>query len=229
MWEKLTFSDPTVWLAVLGTYGAIEASLRLVRAIPKWAGELKRKWQYRLLDKDFYFNKRESGYRVLEDGTTYLHVRRETVVALKTITEIPVSYSWTGEGTTAETVSPSKYRLEDVPRIKGQTRIRKKLVLDAPLGKGKSVTYTFEVKCTRTGKPPETFLGSLSSHRVDDLMLRVIFPIGGVPSKVFYAERDADGNELVKEPVSDVDPISGEFRRRIPFARPHIHHILEWE
>jgi len=228
-WDKLAGAKWIVIWGLLGAYGAMEAGLRTLRGVPRAWSWSRYHWRNRHLAKDFYYKHREYAYRISPDGRTYLHVRRETVVAQKALIEIPISYRWTGEGEVEAGVEPSSFSLTDAARIKGQTRTRKLIRPDQALRKGDEAEYTFTVKCAVTGKPPEPFLGCQSSHRVDELILRVLFSLQRLPLRVWYVTQNPDGQEISREAVERFDPITGEYRKHINHPDAHILYILEWE
>jgi hypothetical protein len=225
------YTSPGVlfWLAVLGLYGTVEGVIRLVRHIPPLYRYLKARWRNNTHDTDFYFSYRENGYVVMPGGTDYVNSRRERVVALKRIEDVPFTYQWTGEGTITEELFPDIYTLEDLPRITGQRAMRKHIKFGTPLEKGKVAEYTVVLKCKQDGRPPEPFLQSRSSHRVDELLLRVAFPANLLPDQVVYIKRNADGIELSRESIKERDRLTGEFRKLIKYAEPHASHVLEWQ
>jgi hypothetical protein len=97
-----------------------------------------------------------------------------------------------------------------------------------PLEKGQTAEYTVLLKCRQDGKEPEPFLSSLCPHRVDELVLRVVFPADLVPDQVTYIQRNADGSEISRESIKEMDRLTGEFRKIIKFAEPYVAHVLEW-
>lgn len=129
----------------------------------------------------------------------------------------------------AERVIPDCNVIEDVPRALGQAGTRRRLKLRPVLEKGHQTSYDFVIDCEATGRPPESFLSSRTSHRVDELLLRVVFPCNHLPRKVFYIERDGDGGETRKEELVSPDLLTGEYRKQVEFAEPHVDHRLEWE
>jgi hypothetical protein len=100
---------------------------------------------------------------------------------------------------------------------------------DAALSKNSTAEYIFTVKCTVTGKQPESLLGSQSSHRVDELVLRVIFALAKMPVHVWHVVQDADGNELSRQAIDRFDSITGEYRQHIKRPDAHRIYVLEWE
>jgi len=217
-----------VW-GLLGAYGAIEAFLRLLRGIPKLYYWCLYKWRNRHIAKDFYYTSREASYRIYPDGKTFLYPRKETVVALKdNFSEVPFSFRWTGEGTVEASIS-SGFTMVDAPRIRGQARERKLIHLDNAINKGEECSYTVTVKCGCDRKQPEPFLGTSASHRIDQLAMRLVFPLENLPRRVSSTIQDRDGHELDRRAVEDVDLITGEYR--IDVKRPDAHTIyqMEWE
>jgi len=225
------YSSPKVlfWLTVLGLYGTIEGVGRLVRQVPPFFRNLRARWRSNAHDTDFYFSYRESGYVIMPGGIDFVGTRRERVVALKRIEDVPYTYSWSGEGTIAEELFPDTYTLEVIPRAAGQTLSRRRIKFGTSLEKGKVAEYTVLLKCKQTGKAPEPFLSSRSPHRVDELLLRVVFPADLLPDQVVYIKRNADGMEIHRESIKERDRLTGEFRKLIKYAEPHVSHVLEWQ
>lgn len=229
LWDTLGGTKWIVIWGLLGTYGAVEAFFRLLKGVPKAFNWVRYHWRNRHLAKDFYYKRREYAYRIGADQRTYLHMRRETVVALQRITEIPVSFRWTGEGEVETSIEPGTFSLVDAARIKGQTRTRKLIRPDTALEKRGTAEYTFTVKCTVNGKQPESFLGSQSSHRIDELILRVIFGLSHMPNHVWFVVQNPDGQETLREVIDRCDPITGEYRKLVKRPDAHLIYILEWD
>ena len=219
------------WLTVLGTYGFIEAILRLYRYIPRLYPWASWRWYNRTSDKEFYFRHREFSCRVYPGGQQYLVVREETVVARAKLSSVPISYQWTAQGPISERILPESLALVDAQRIKGQTSVRKRIQFKSELEKGQEQTYTFILRCccTPNSPPPEPFLSSTSNHRVDRLILRVIFPVDEMPKRVFRVEQDRDGHELARCQIELTDYVNGEYRVEIRQPRAHTTYLLEWE
>jgi len=190
---------------------------------------LMARWRSGTHDTDYYFSYRESGYIIMPGGTDYVNSRRERVVALKRIEDVPFTYNWTGEGTITEELYPDTYTLENLPRVAGQSSSRKRVKFGIALEKGKVAEYTVLLKCKQNGKGPEPFLSSLCHHRVDELLLRVAFPENLLPDQVIYIKRNADGIEKSRELIKERDRLTGEFRKLIRYPEPHAAHVLEWQ
>lgn len=218
-----------LFLSILGAYGGIEAIFKLVRYTPRAYRALIARWQNRSAEKDYYYKYRETGYMICSDKVSFHHVRRETVVAMKKLQEVPIRYVWSGTGGTTERLIPPNYKIEDVTKAPGQTGIRKRIIFDKMLEKREEASYNFIVDCQVTGAPPETFLGSISSHRVDELVLRVVFPRDAIPQDIHYVRRNHDLQEFHREPVDSVDYLTGEVRKRIMAPQLHMYHRIEWE
>jgi len=216
-------------LAVLGAWGAIDAALKAYKYVPRAYRWLHWRWYNRQIDKDFYFKYREAAYRIAPGKTQFLYVRKETVVALQELKEIPVSYRWTGDGKITEQVLPGNLHLTDAQRVKGQINTRKRIQVNDGLAKGEEITYTFVVRCQAGTKEPEPFLGSESSHRVDRLVLRAVFPVGEQPGTVYCVEHNADKIEIRRSQIEEYDYINGEYRVEIFQPRAHITYSIEWE
>jgi hypothetical protein len=229
VWDTLSGAKWIVIWGLLGAYGAVEAFLRVLRGGPRLYQWFLYHWRNRHLAKDFYYKYREAAYRVSADRRSYLYVRRETVVAMKDVAEIPISYRWTGEGETEVTIAPESFSLVDAARIKGDTRTRKLIRPNAQLRKGQTAEYVFTVKCAVKGKEPEAFLGSSSSHRVDDLLLRAIFSLSHMPAHVWYVIQNPDGMEVARTSIEKFDPITGEYSVEIKRPDAHLIYIVEWE
>jgi hypothetical protein len=201
---------------------------RLVRQVPPLYRNLKARWRNNAHDTDFYFSYRENGYIIMPGGTDFVNSRMERVVALKRLEGVPFTYKWTGEGQITEELFPDAYTLEDLPRIAGQILSRKRIKFGTALEKGKTAEYTVLLKCKQDGRGPEPFLSSKCHHRVDELLLRVAFPANLLPDHVVYVKRNADGIEIGRESIKERDRLTGEFRKLIKYAEPHVAHVLEW-
>jgi hypothetical protein len=147
---------------------------------------------------------------------------------MKKLEEIPIAYNWSGQGAVREELFPAGFDLIEPPRVKGQRNVRKRIRFGKPLDKGDVAEYSLLLRCTQTGRAPEPFLGISTSHRVDELVMRVVFPANLCPNQVFYIKRNADGVEVHKETIAERDDLTGEFRKVIRYAEPHISHVLEW-
>lgn len=216
------------WLGVAGAYGIVEAIGRAVRHLPPLYRKMMGKLRAKAHDSDFYFSYRENGYIIQPGGNEFMNSRRERIIALKRLEEVPFRYHWTGQGMVKEEIFPQSFRIQNLPSGTGygpQRRIR----FDRPLEKGRETEYTLLLYCTRTGRAPEPFLSSRSPHRVDELLLRVVFPVNLLPEKVFYVRRNADDVEVHREQIKERDPLTGEFRKIIKYAEPHEAHMLVWE
>ncbi len=224
------YSSPKVlfFLAVAGAYGVIEAVGRGFRHLPPLYRKLTLSMRSKAHDTDFYYSYRESGYIVLPGGNEFMNSRRERVVALKRLEEVPFRYHWTGQGTVTEELYPEEFRIHNLQAGTGQGPQRR-IRFDHALEKGKEAEYTLLLKCKRTGGAPHPFLSSSSPHRVDELLLRVVFPANLLPEKVFYVRRNADDVEIHREPIKERDRLTGEFRKLIKYAEPHESHMLVWQ
>ncbi len=225
------YSSPQVlfWLAILGLYGTIEGVLRLVRCIPKWYRSLRNSLQSKVHDTEFYYSYRETGYIVMPGGTEFVNSRRERIVPIRRLEQVPLNYGWSGEGDISEELFPGSFRIETLSRIPGQRTTQRKMIkFDSPRERGQEVEYTLLLKCKRTGKAPEPYLSMKSPHRVDEMLLRVVFPANLLPDQVFYVRRNEDGIEQHREAIKERDALTGEFRKLIRFAEPHHQHVLEW-
>ena len=151
-----------------------------------WASQMAQS----LTETDYYYSYRESGYRVMLPDGHYWHVRRERVVAMGKLYDMGLSYSWSGEGTTEESIAPDSFSVTNLPSIPGHKLSRRRITFNPPLEQGQSAEYTFIVRCKQTGQPPAPFLSTRSSHRVDVLVLRVVFAPGIEPKKVDYVKRN---------------------------------------
>ncbi|HEY4354279.1 MAG TPA: hypothetical protein VGN16_00915 [Acidobacteriaceae bacterium] len=226
--DLYTSTKVLFWLGIAGAYGVAEAVGRAVRHAPPLYRRVKSSLRSKAHDTDFYFLYRESGYIVLPGGIEFISARRERVVALKRLEEVPLRYLWTGEGEVTEELYPESFRIQDLPQGVGegpQRRIR----FEKPIEKGKDIEYTLLLNCKRTGRMPEPFLSSKCPHRVDELLLRVVFPANLLPDKVFYIRRNADDVEVHREQIKERDRLTGEFRKLIKYAEPHEAHMLVWQ
>ncbi len=131
-----------------------------------------------------------------------MNSRRERVVALKKIEAVPFRYNWSGVGDVTTELYPETFSTVDLPGDTGQGRQRR-IKFDRPVEKGKEVEYTLLIKCKRTGDAPGPYLISSSPHRVDELLLRVVFPANLLPDKVFYIRRNADDMEVHREQIRE--------------------------
>jgi hypothetical protein len=217
------------WLTVFGAYGFFDGIFQAIKYIPRLWRTLQTKWRNRSTDTDYYYAYRESGYRVLQPAGNYWHVRKERIVALKPLSELPISYGWSGEGEITEEIVPDSYALVNLPKVIGHALVRKRIMLNPPLEKGQSAEYNFILRCKQTGRAPDPFLSSRSSHRVDVLLLRVVFAPSLNPQKVYYVKRNSDMAEVTKERLQDTDFLTGEYKKQIDYPEPNLYHRIEWE
>jgi len=229
--EPAIYSSAKVlfWMTALGLYGTAEGVGRLVKGAPVVWRKLRHRMRSHAHDTEFYFSYRESGYIIMPGGDMYLNSRREKIVALRRLEEVPLSYDWSGQGVVKEELFPSEFSLVDAPRLTGQRRVRKRVKFSTPIEKGGSAEYVLLLRCSKMGTPPGPYLGSRCSHRVDELLLRVVFPEDMRPDKVFYIQRNADGVELSKETITEFDHLTGEFQKFIKDAEPHVDYMIEWQ
>ncbi len=206
------YSSPKVlfWIGVLGLYGTVEGVGRIVRHVPPLYRRAMNGFRSKAHDTAFYYAYRENGYIVMPGGSEFISSRRERVVAVRRIEEVPYTYAWSGEGEMKSELFPSTFVMSDLPRIAGQKRERKSIKFDAALEKGKMTEYTILLHCTQTGKAPEPFLSSRSPHRVDELLMRVVFPANLLPENVVYLKRNADGIEVHREAIKERDRLTPE-------------------
>lgn len=227
--QLYTSTSVLFWMTALGLYGTGEGLGRLVTKTPILYRNVVHKLRSKTHDRDFYFAYRESGYIVMPGGNDFVNSRRERIVAAKHLEDIPISYLWSGEGTISEELFPDSLRIEELPRIIGQDRVRKRLRFAKALERGEELEYTLLIKCKQNGKAPEPYLSAKSAHRVDELLLRVVFPANLVPEQVVYVRRNPDGIETHRETIKERDRLTGEFRKLIKFAEPHVEHVIEWQ
>lgn len=229
-WDKLDWASPYTYLGILGALGApnvVIQALRLIRAF--WNTTLL-SIRHRAVLTDFYYKQRDFGYRILEDGASYLHVRRETIVSMvKSLESATVHYRWTGRGAITERVEPTSFRIVDGTAIIGKTGKRKVINFEKPLGKRKELTYTLILACRADEEPPEQFISSTSSRRVDRLILRLAFPVSQRPQNVTFRILDADGVEKARSALECCDHLTGEYRHEISYPKPFYEHRIEWE
>lgn len=227
---QLDWKSPYTYLGILGALGAPSTIYHAGRWLRRFWHTRFLRFRYRSIHNDFYYKSRDFGYRVMEDGVTYLSVRRETIVPLKDNVEgVTVFYRWTGNGTVTECVSPNTVRIKDAPKILGKLSTRRIITFEGGLEKGKEYSYTISLSCQAKNGQPESFLSSQSSRRVDNLILRVAFPIDKRPEHVTYRMLDSDGNEKESSTVELGDPLTGEYRKHIRYPRPSFEHRIEWE
>lgn len=166
----------------------------------------------------------------MEDGLTYLSVRRETIVSMiKSLSAVPLTYRWTGNGEITENIYPNNITLYDIPKVMGKIGVRKSLGFETPLGKRTKLTYSVVLKCKAIVSKPESMLASGSSRRVDRLILRVAFPVDKHPAHVTYRLLDSDGVEKSRAALECSDHLTGEFRKEIRYPKPFYEHRIEWE
>lgn len=179
---------------------------------------------------DFYYSERDFGYRVLEDGTSYLHVRRESIVCMvKRLESVPITYRWTGSGEISLKTEPESLTVHDQQKVVGKVETRKSIVFETPLKKRQRCTYALVMQCAATQVQPEAFLASGSRRRVDKLILRVAFPVNRRPTRVTYRILDGDGCEKSHEALECADYLTSEFRKEIRYPKPFSEHRIEWE
>jgi hypothetical protein len=228
--SQLDWKSPYTYLAILGTLGAPSTIWKAYQWISRLWNTSFLRFRYRSIHNDFYYKNRDFGYRVMEDGVTYLNVRRETVVPLvKGVAGIPINYRWTGIGDITPTLLPNNLTLEDAPKIVGKISVRKLVRFESPLDKRREYSYNVLLSCRADNHQPEPFISSGSSRRVDNLTLRVAFPVDKRPKHVTYRVLDSDGNESAREVLDLSDPLTGEYRKEIKYPRPFSEHRIEWE
>lgn len=226
---KLDFRDPGTWLGILGALGAPAVIWKIIHLAGRALYPLWIRISERGLISDFYYKRREIGYRISSDEQNYVFVRNETITACEELSALPLRYRWTAEGDFDERVTPTTYSLRDAQRERGEIGRRKQVVLNPPLRKGKTTNVVLTVKCTRHTGSPEKMLSISSPRRVDELVLRVIFPLESIPSNVHYRVLDADGEEIKKERIEDYDILTGEFKKRIIRPKRLVAHRIEWD
>lgn len=227
---QLDWKNPNTYLGILGAVGAPATIYHAVKWIIRFWHTTLLQVRHPSIHKDFYYKSRDFGYRVMEDGATFLNVRREVLVPLaKNLTSVPLNYRWTGTGEITEDVSPNTVTIEDAPKIMGKMGARRSVHFQGGLEKGKEYSYTLILSCRATSHQPESFLASGSSRRVDSLILRVAFPIDNRPNHVTYRVLDSDGTEKERLALELSDPLTGEYRKEISYPRPFFEHRIEWE
>lgn len=229
-WSKFDWHSPYTYLGVLGAIGAPSTIWKSISWIRRIWGTSFARIRYPAILKDFYYKKRDFGYRILEDGKTYLSVRREVVVSsIDGLGSTPFSYRWTGEGEVFERVEPNTLEIEDAEAVVGKASVRKRIRFQKPLGKREEVAYSVVLQCNADNKQPLKFLSTGSSRRVDCLILRVAFPISRRPEHVTYKLLDSDGRESGRVILECTDYLTGEFRKEIQYPKPFYEHRIEWE
>lgn len=227
---KLDWSHPSTYAAILGSLGAPKVFIGTGRYIRlQWNTRFMR-YRRRGVQSDFYYVKRDHGYRIMDDGTTYVNVRTEEIVSLsKKLARIPLTYLWSGKGQIRVEIRPSTLTVVDAPKITGKVQTRKHIVFETPLRKGKKAEYTVILSCDAGERQPEPFLSSASARRVDMLILRVVFPSSKRPTRAVYRALDPDGNEKARQVLECFDDLTGEYRKTIRYPKPFFEHRIEWE
>jgi len=227
---KLNWGEPLTYLAILGALGAPGTFVQVWRWLLRFWNTTLLQIRHPAVLKDFYFTTRDFGYRILEDGKTYLNVRRETVVSkVKGLDSIPFNYKWSGSGEITEEIEPASLTIRDRPKIAGKTATRKSVFFEQPLDKRQKCSFTLNVYCVATVRQPEPFVSSASSRRVDKLILRVAFPLSAFPARVAYRVLDVDGSEKYRKTLDCSDYLTGEYRIEIKYPKPFYEHRIEWE
>ncbi|SRR6266851_3733832 len=226
---QLDWKSPYTWLGILGALGAPSSVWKTVRWVGKlWNTSLIRLRHPAIL-KDFYYRSRDFGYRVMEDGITYVSVRREEIVSLSTLESVPLNYRWTGSGEVAERIEPNHLEIKDRPKIIGKLGIRRSVFFEKALDKGQESTFIVVLTCKAVNGQPENMIATSTARRVDKLVLRVAFPLNNRPSHVTYRLLDSDGVEIAKATLECSDFLTGEYRKEISYPKPFFEHRIEWE
>ncbi len=166
----------------------------------------------------------------MEDGKTYVNVRRETVVSkIGELDSIPVNYRWSGSGEISQEVDPKEVIIRDRPRVSGKLETRISVCFEKPLKKGEKYSFTLRLRCAANDKQPEPFISSSSKRRVDKLILRVSFPLDNLPAQVTYRVLDGDGTEKSHAALDCADYLTGEYRVEARYPKPFFEHRIEWE
>lgn len=225
----MNWKDPFTYLAILGAVGAPSTFWQVAKWLKSiWKTTLVQFWHPAIF-KDFYFTTRDFGYRILEDGQTYLCVRRETIVSKKkNLESIPINYNWSGVGQITEEIEPSSLRLQDRPKLAGKIETRKNIVFEKPLGKREECSLILRFRCVATDRQPQPYISSTSKRRVDKLILRVAFPLERLPTEITYRLLDGDGVEKSHSSLECSDYLTGEYRIEIKYPKPFYEHRIEW-
>lgn len=227
---KLDWTSPFTYLSILGALGAPSAFIQGWRWVRAFWNTTLLQFRYRSVFTDFYFEARDFGYRIMEDGKTYLNVRREKVISkTKRLESIPINYRWSGDGEIEIHIEPASLTLVDRPRLAGTVDARKSVVFEKPLSKRERCSFIVRMTCTATRRQPEPFVSSVSKRRVDSLILRVAFPVDKRPARVTYRLLDGDGLEKSHRTLECSDYLTGEYRAEIRYPKPFYDHRIEWE
>jgi hypothetical protein len=227
---KLDWKNPFTYLAILGALGAPSSFIQAWRWIRSFGNTALLRWWRPAVLNDFYYIERDFGYRILEDGSTYLSVRKESVVSMvKQLASVPVSYLWSGGGEITPRVEPNSLSLEDRPKVVGRRATCKCVVFEKPLEKREKRTFVLILRCEVKDHQPENYVSSSSSRRVDKLILRVAFPVDRRPARVTFRILDGDGSEKSHEALECADYLTGEYRKGIRYPKPFFEHRIEWE
>jgi len=227
---KIDWRHPLTYLVILGAIGAPEVFVRACRSLKVFWNTTLLQIRHPSVFKDFYFITRDFGYRIMEDGNTYLNVRRETVVSkVKRLESIPFRYMWSGQGKIEEAIQPKTMTIRDRPKLAGKVDTRRSIFFERPLRKREKCSLVLHIKCVASEKHPEPFISSTSTRRVDKLILRVAFPLGRHPTHVAYRLLDDDGNEKSRRMLECSDYLTGEYRVEIKYPKPFYEHRIEWE
>lgn len=227
---KLDWTNPFTYLSILGALGAPTAFIQGWRWIRTFWNTTVLHLRYPSIFTDFYFKSRDFGYRIMEDGNTYLNVRRETVVSkVNGLESIPINYKWSGDGDIGIEIEPATITLRDRPRLTGKVETRKSIVFETPLSKKQHFSFIMRMRCVATRRQPEPFVSSTSKRRVDKLILRITFPVDRRPGRVTYRLLDGDGVEQSHQTLECSDYLTGEYRAEIRYPKPLYEHRIEWE
>jgi hypothetical protein len=165
----------------------------------------------------------------MEDGTTFVSVRREEIVSRTTLDSVPLTYRWTGSGEVVERIEPNNLEIKDRPKIIGKIGVRRSIFFEKALDKNQETTYTVILTCKAVNGQPECMISTSTARRVDKLVLRVAFPLNNRPSHVTYRLLDSDGVEKAKATLECADFLTGEYRKEISYPKPFFEHRIEWE
>ena len=223
-----------IWMQVTGfvlsAIGSSVAMIYIVRVARLWISEWQRRRGNKQARRDFYYLFREAGYRIIEPGRRYLSVRRERIKALRDGLEgIHLLYSWTGQGTVQESHSPTKYTKEELDAIPGKPFVRRFLRFDHPLAKGEEAEYEFSLDCNVKESAPLSFLLVRFEHRVDELIMRVVFPPDSHPEQVTHCQRFSSGEASSGVENLPIDTLTGEVTKHVRHPLPYKDYLIEWK
>lgn len=213
---------------ILSILGALSGGILVISGAGKIARRSSRWWQNRGTVRDYYIERLDHACRIIEPERKVQFVRQVTLVSQTDgLSTFRVGHNSTVKTNRIASVTPEKYTLRAAAATLPYGEWwERDVCFDRPLRKGERATFTLTVTSEYPEAKPERSFHWMSEHRVDELILRVVFT-WPLPQNAEGREVGVDGSVL-RSTSLPIDAASGECRFLVKRPRPGRLYTIVW-